>query len=1024
VAVPGARSRGSVLTSVLTLALALGAAPPARALDPAKPLRHLGSRTWTPEDGLPQSSVTAIAQTPDGYLWLGTQVGLVRFDGVRFSPLEAVVTAPAVDTVSALAVDAEGRLWVGTAAGALLHVSGGAATILTGTPGLPDGQVDAILDDPGGLLVAANGAIVRLDAERFRPAFDGLPEGYVQALARAPDGSLWIGMSPGGLVQVRGGTISPYTRSAGLRSENVRTVAVDRAGRVWVGTREGEVQVLSTGRQTTHGARAGLARHPVNRILEDRNGTIWIATAGGGVCRLRDERCETFTTREGLGHDFVLALHEDDEGGVWIGTDGGGATHLLDGPVTTFTTADGLASDEVSSVFEDRDGNVWAGTFAAGTAVGRGGAFRPAAGTAGVVGVLAMAQTTDGDVWLGTREQGLFRVHRGGVTRLGLADGLPSLSVYALEAGPSGDLWIGMRGGGLARLRDGRIDRRWGEADGLPDDRVTMLRVARDGSLWAATAGGLFHLSGDRFEVVELSPRRPRVAALWVHEDGRGDLWVGTEGLGLARVRGGRVTTYGEREGLPESVVFTVLEDRTGNLWISGNRGILRVAKAELDALDAARARQVRVSRFGRRDGMRSGEANGNDGSAAARTRDGRLWFSTMGGLATIDPARMVHERPAPKARIESFLADGEERTGNDVVLRARTEHVQLRYTAPSFAAPEEVRFRFRMEGFDRDWVDAGERREAFYTNLSPGAYVFRVEARSGDAPWAAATPVAFTVETPYFQTPWFALLAAAVVAAALIGADRFRLTRIEGRRRELERLVEERTAELAEANRALERLSAIDPLTGVANRRTFDAALDAQWHLAARSGAALSIGMVDIDGFKSFQDANGHQAGDECLAAVARALAALVPRQTDLVARYGGEEFAVVLPTTDAAGAFHVAERLRRGVEELGIPRTPEGGSLTVSVGVATAAPPDAEGDPRALVARADRAMYRAKQQGKNRVASADQADSGAAGAKRLTRSRRPSAGAACGSWRAARPDPRACGARPSRGGAPPSSP
>ncbi|HET8541308.1 MAG TPA: two-component regulator propeller domain-containing protein [Anaeromyxobacter sp.] len=964
---PGGRARGPGRAAILALALAA----PAGALDGSKPLRHLGVRTWTTEDGLPQSSVTAIAQTPDGYLWLGTQVGLVRFDGVRFSPLEAVASAPAVDTVTVLEVDDEGRLWVGTAAGALLRVASGSATIFTGAPGLPYGQIDAIVADPAGLLVAADGALLRLEGDRFRPAFEGLPDGRVQALARAPDGSFWIALDPGGLVQVRGGTVTTFTRGTGLVSENVRAVTVDKGGRVWVGTREGEVQVLSTGRSTVFGAAAGLARHPVNRILDDRHGTTWIATSGGGACRLAGERCEKLTVREGLGHDHVVALLEDDEGGVWIGTDGGGVTQLRDGPVTTFTTSDGLASDEVASVFEDRDGNVWVGTFAAGTAVGRAGAFRPAGGAASIPGVVAMAQTPDGDVWLGTREEGLFRVRGGRVIRRGAPGGLPSSAVYALAAGPSGELWVGLRGGGLARLRDGRVERRWGRADGLPDDRVTMLRVARDGSLWAATAGGLFHLAGDRHEVVELSNRRPRVAALWVHEDARGDLWVGTEGLGLARVRGGRVTTYGEREGLPESVVFTVLEDPAGSLWLSGNRGILRVAKEDLDAFDAGRARQVRCSRFGRRDGMRTGEANGNDGSAATRTRDGRLWFATMGGLATIDPSRLSRERSPPKVRIESFLADGEERVGPGVRLRARTEHLHVRYTAPSFAEPDELRFRYRLDGFDRDWVEAGERREAFYTNVSPGKYVFRVEARTGDARWEPAAPLAFTVETPFFQTPWFALLAAIGVAFALLGADRLRLTRLEARRRELERLVEARTAELAEANRALERLSATDPLTGVANRRTFDAALDSQWHLAARSGAALSIAMVDIDAFKAFQDAKGHQAGDECLAAVARALAALVPRSTDLVARYGGEEFAVVLPSTDASGASHVAERLRRGIEELGIPR-PAGGVITVSVGVATAERPQADGDPRALVARADRAMYRAKQQGKNRVAKA----------------------------------------------------
>jgi diguanylate cyclase (GGDEF)-like protein len=977
VIIPGDSVRGSVLASAVALALA---ASPAAGLDPARPIRQMGARSLTTEDGLPQSSVTAIAQTPDGYLWLGTQVGLVRFDGVRLAPLEAVAAAPALDTVSALAVDGKGALWVGTLAGALLRLAPGDVTTLSGAPGLPEGSVDAMLaDGPDGVLVAVDGVLVRWDGQRFGPGPRGLPPGRVVALARGPDGAAWIGMSPGGLVRVKDGLLTTFTRRTVLVSDNVRAVHVDRKGRVWVGTREGEVQVLSTGGRARFGAREGIPPFTIRRILEDRHGTIWIATAGGGVCRLRGGRCEPFSTHEGLGHDYVLALHEDGEGALWIGTDGGGVTQLRDGSVTAFTTADGLASDEVSSVLEDREGGIWVGTGGAGTVVGRGSRFRPAGRAGPVRGVLAMAQTPDGDLWLGTREDGLFRLRRGRLTRVGLGGGFPALQIHALAVGRAGELWIGTYGGGLARLRDGRIER-WGRAEGLPDERVTMLRVVRDGSLWAATAGGLFHFARGRGEAVALTPRRPRVAALWVHEDDRGDLWVGTEGLGLARVRGGSVKTYGEREGVPESVVFTVLDDQAGHLWLSGNRGLLRVSKADLDALDAGRTRRVRSSRFGRGDGMRSSEANGGVGSAALRSRDGRLWFATMGGLAMVDPARLAHGRPAPKVRIEALIADGDERTGSGVTLPAKTEQVQIRYAAPTFAEPEELRFRYQLEGLDRDWVDAGERRDAFYTNLPAGPYRFRVEARDGEGPWAAAPPLEFTVETPFSQTPGFALLAGAAAVLALLGAYRYRVRRLEARRRELERTVEARTAELAEANRALARLSATDPLTGVANRRAFEASLESQWQLAVRSASPLSIAIVDIDEFKTFQDANGHQAGDACIAAVARALASLVPRATDLVARYGGEEFAIVLPATDAAGAAHVAERLRSGVEELAIPRSAQGDVLTVSVGVATAAPPSAEGDVRALVARADRAMYRAKRQGKNRVAFADEAGLAAA--------------------------------------------
>ena len=967
-------SRRPAALAAAVLFSALAALAPCRALDPAKaPTQYIHS-SWQSEDGLPQNSVGAIVQDRTGYLWLGTQEGLVRFDGATFTVYNKWNT-PAIgnNNIRALCLDASGRLWIGTNGAGLVRKDDDGFTAFTTRDGLVYDNVTSLCGTSDGAVWAGTygGGLSRLKDGRFTnfTTREGLPHDSILSLCDDGAGGLWIGTNGAGACLWTGGRFEPL---AGLPNPVVYALCRSRDGSVWLGTYGGGLSRLKDGTLTTYTERDGLSSNRILNVLEDSAANIWVGTFGGGLCRLASGRWAAFTTGQGLPYDVVRALLEDREGNLWIGMNGGGLSRLHDGRFTTWGVPEGLPNDFAIGILEDRDGSLWIGTNGGGLAHFREGRFETLSTRNGMPNDLirALFQDKDGVLWVGTDGGGLVKVSGRTLTVLDTRDGLSSNRVIAVNGDREGNLWLGTNGGGLCRLRNGVVTR-YTSPGRVAGGLVNGIFEDSQGRLWVSTYGGLSRFEGGRFTGFPGQEAIGQAIVTHIHEDADGAIWLGTIGSGIFRLSEGRVQQWTRPRGLPDDTAYEILEDGAGRFWVGGNRGVFRVAKSDLLAQAEGRLAEVPFTQFGISDGMRSEECNGGFVPSGCRTRDGRLWFPTIRGIACVDPALSAVNAEPPPVIIEDVLVDGRPMDLRAPVSIPPGRHrVEVRYTGLSYIAPERVRFRYRLQGLDPGWVEAGNGRHATFTTLPPGRYTFSVTACNNDGVWNRSGASLSIVQRPRFtQTAPFYALCVLALAAVVAVAVRLRVRSLESRERELEALVLQRTAALEDANERLALLSRQDPLTGLANRRRFDEHFETQWRLLARSGEPMALIMADIDHFKKYNDTYGHPAGDECLRRIADLLGAAAKRAGDLASRYGGEEFALVLSGTGASDAEAIAESLRAEVMALAIRHegSPQG-VVTLSLGVASVVPSDPTGWMGLLIA-SDHALYQAKEGGRNQV-------------------------------------------------------
>ena len=771
-------SDGARLLAVLLLFAAL----PSSALEPSRRVTQYMRDGLRREDGLPQSSVQAIVQTRDGYLWFATEQGLARYDGARLTAFGRWNTPElGGNDIQSLFEDRAGTLWIGSHGGGLMRYRDGRFTRMPGK--LASGIIWSIAEDSAGTMWVATeeSGVARLRGRTtdFLTSKNGLPDDTAYALLAARDGSMWVG-TRGGLTRIRAASIASYTTREGLPANSVKTLYEDRSGAIWLGTRGGGAARFKDGAFTPLGTREGLPNLDVFAILEDRDRNLWIATGGAGLVRLTAGRTAVFGSGDGLANDTVLALLEDAEGSLWIGTDGGGVTRLRDAKFVTYGQADGLSHDVAMSVCEDVHGAVWVGTLGGGVNRIAGADVRAYTTRDGLSNDMVFAVSGDrsGAVWVGTRD-GLNRIQDGRITIYRKKDGLPSSAVSAIYQDRRGDLWFGTPDG-VSRLHGGTFTT-WTTRDGLPANFTLAITEDHGGNIWLGTAGGLCRFDGRTFTTMTSRDGLADDLIMGLNEDDDGVLWIATR-KGLSRLADGKVTSYTREDGMTDDLILATLDDHHGDLWVSSNNGVFRLHKDELAKLAAKRTKLLHPIAYGIEDGLRSNECNGGVQPAAWRSADGRLWFPTVKGVASIDPSHIRVNRRPPPTRIQQVIVDEHAVPIGDVVrLPAGTHRLELQYAGLSFLAPERVHFLYRLEGFDRDWIDAGPRRSAVYTNLGPGQYRFLLRAANSDGVWTESPATLRVEQLPFFHQTYAFFALCAIGAALLLWAFfRWRVMRME----------------------------------------------------------------------------------------------------------------------------------------------------------------------------------------------------------------------------------------------------
>ncbi len=728
---------------------------------------------WTAENGLPQNVIRGIAQTPDGYLWFATLDGAARFDGVRFTVFNKSNTPGiASNRFGSIMEDQNGDLWFTSEGGNVTRYHRGSFHTYGPEEGIPANSIHGLARDGAGNLWMLSEESI----EKWNEG-TGLHDITPDNLRMHYEPLYWDnagfwGQDGSGLHIFSDGRFASYQLPSWQNGSSIWNVAIDGNGTVWLETSDGRQGVIPAGEQAVEPVDPAHT-HPVSyrdphghiwkfhvgqrltrfldfessgqpasisftHLLEDNEGNVWIGTEGNGLYQLQEQSIDVYSKTQGLPDRDIYPVYQDHSGAIWLGAWQSGLSCFRDGRFINYTTAQGLPGRLVSALGEDKDGNLWVGTHG-GLGIFRDGQFhKPPVVLPEHTVAQVIFEDRGGTMWIGTTN-GLVTYRQGPSRTLTVEDGLAGNDVKVIVEGATGDLWFGGYGG-VTRLHSGRFTH-WSEQDGLPSDNIRA-----------------------------------------IYEDRDGTIWIGSYDGGLGRLKAGKFTRYSERDGLFNNGVFQILEDGRGNLWMSCNRGIYRVSKQELNEFAEGKRKTITSIAYGKADGMLNVECNGGMWPAGIKAGDGNLWFPTQDGVAVIDPGTVRINPQPPPVVIEAAHVDRVAVPVQDSLkIPPGKENLDIEYTALSFIHSDQIRFRYKLEGLDSNWIDAGSRRTAYYSHLPPGGYEFHVIAANSDGVWNnAGQRLAITVQPPFYFTWWFVALEALAAAALIATAFRYRVSQLQ----------------------------------------------------------------------------------------------------------------------------------------------------------------------------------------------------------------------------------------------------
>jgi signal transduction histidine kinase/ligand-binding sensor domain-containing protein/CheY-like chemotaxis protein len=808
----GRLKRGAIAKRFLSLGLVCLSSA-AWCLDRHKPITQYVHTVWNSGDGLPQNSIQTLLQTKDGYVWIGTQEGLVRFNGQEFKVFNKANTdAIRHNDVRQLYQARDGALWIGTFGGGLVRYKDGVFSGYTVQQGLSHNTITSILEDGHGKLwVGTNDGLNELvpgETITFKKA-SGL-DGLVQAIEEDSSERLVVATRGGLDLVINGKPAGEYT-SLVSRKKAVISLFRDLSGVLWVGTESHGLDALGAGKRTHYGAKQGLPDTPIKTIYQDKEGTLWVGTQGGGICRLVSARFDCYSSKNGLTGDYVESIIQDQEGSLWVGTETGGINVFREGPLTNYGREMGLIGSP-RAIVQDPDGSLWIGTTTGvwrmqGTTVT---SYQTNKGPANNY-VYAMFQDRHGNLWVGTDEGGLNKFTGHSVKNYRKSDGLTDDWIPAVYEDRAGDIWVGTFWGGISRLHKGKFTN-YTTREGLGSNRVWAIHQDHQGNLWFGTDAGLSLFRDGKFmnyDLQEVSPKGPEMGStvVVIYEDSDHVLWLGTYGGGLKRFKDGKFASITARHGLADDTTWSILEDDLGYFWMSSNRGIFRVKKSELIAFAEGKLARVVSQSYGVTDGMESTECNGGSQYSAWKTKEGKLLFACLKSVVVVDPNSLRRNPVAPPVAIEAVKINQQEvPVDRKATVPVGIGEVEFQYAALSYVAPKKVTFKCKLEGYDQDWKNPCTPGSSHYTNLDPGEYTFHVQAANNDGEWNyKGKDFNFYLVPRFYQTTWFYALCVFLLMLSAAAGYMWRVREVRKKERELVVLVASRTRELQAAKEVAE---------------------------------------------------------------------------------------------------------------------------------------------------------------------------------------------------------------------------
>ena len=874
---------------------------------------HYDIRKWSSVNGLPQNLITSIAGVRGSYLWLGTQEGLIRFNGAEFSIFNSRNVSEMSDNhITALRFGKEDTLWIGTNGGGLLGMAEG--RFFRSAPGseMDKAVVNTLAMDPHGKVWIGTGnqGLFVLDPEtnRLMSPKTGLPlHTQVDCVFVDSRENLWVAV-PGALLKGYPGTLMPVE---GLPPgiSTVNTIIEDNEDNIWVGTANHGLFRIQGKRIRQWKRSDGLPSETVHSLLQVHTGEILAGTASGTARLIRKDDFRSVLLDERLENVIVTSMHQDGERNLWMGSYTGlfqnitTRVHLID-------ESDGLPENLIWGVYEDNRENLWLGLQSRGLVrISNKGDMRHFTMADGLPSNVVRTVMKDrrGHMWLGTAN-GLALFENGAWRKFPMPKGLVHNTVRALFEDSRGTLWIGTNTG-IGILRNNRVTRA-NAPDEIMSIYIFSFQEDQSGTLWVATGKGVWTYSAGSWQPFGAGSELEGLRVFDIYLENSHSIWFGTQGEGLCHWNGEQFKWYTRSEGLLDNVVFKILPDHKDNIWLTSNKGIMAIPRKQFSRMDSGKILRLAPQYFGFDPGRSVLECAGGSQSSGMMIRSGLIVFPTILGVAIIDPGSAISSGHSPPIRLEQILADNQplELSGSPE-LPSGTGNLEFRFAALVFAPATMIQYRYRLEGYDRQWQEVGVRRRAYYTNLSPGKYTFHVSSTRYDGTWSDQEAVcSFSIQSWYYQTWWFLFLAAMALVALISLIFWLRVKSLVRRKAELEHQVEMQTRKLKE-------LSLKDPLTGLQNRRFVSEVTQkeiksfikykkyVQSHKnegrrANAENSVFGVYLFDIDHFKAYNDRFGHHEGDRLLVEFSGILTSSV-REDDIVVRWGGEEFLLILKKT-----------------------------------------------------------------------------------------------------------------------------